>query len=70
MGIAALIVRTIARRFGAENILVSDRGVKEGYLQLVLDGREQGAYFDFAKDASVIEREADAEEAEADKQKK
>ena len=64
VGIAALIVRTIARRFGAENILVSDRGVKEGYLQLVLDGREQGAYFDFAKDASVIEREADAEEAE------
>ena len=44
VGIAALIVRTIARRFGAENILVSDRGVKEGYLQLVLDGREQGAY--------------------------
>lgn len=67
VGIAAIIARTVARRFGAENILVSDRGVKEGYLQLVLDGREQGSYYDFSKEESVIVPQA--QEAQADRKK-
>ncbi len=45
---AAVVIKKLLKRFDASNIIVSDRGVKEGYLSLVLDGRENGAYYDFA----------------------
>ena len=54
VGIAAVVAKTVFRRFGAENIVVSDRGVKEGYLQLVTAGQEQGAFYDFAKEEPII----------------
>ena len=43
---AAIVLKVLFKRFGVDNILVSDRGVKEGYLQLVLDGSEQGEWCD------------------------
>lgn len=49
IGPAAIVLKVLFKRFGVNNIIVSDKGVKEGYLQLVLDGRESGEYFDFAQ---------------------
>lgn len=53
---AAIVLKTLFKRFGVSRIVVSDRGVKEGYLRLVLEGKEQGAFFDFR-----AEREKSAE---------
>lgn len=44
---AAIVLKTLFKRFGVGHIVVSDRGVKEGYLRLVLDGKEQGEGYDF-----------------------
>ena len=49
VGSAAIVLKHLFKRFGADNIVVSERGVKEGYLQLVLEGRESGAYYDFVR---------------------
>ena len=49
IGSAAIVLKYLFKRFGVDNIVVSDRGVKEGYLQLVLEGKETGAYYDFAR---------------------
>ena len=49
IGSAAVVLKYLFKRFGVDNIVVSERGVKEGYLQLVLEGRESGAYYDFAR---------------------
>ena len=50
IGSAAIVLKLLFKRFGVDHILVSDRGVKEGYLQLVLEGRECGLYYDFTSD--------------------
>ena len=47
IGPAAIVLKVLFKRFGVDNIIVSDKGVKEGYLQLVLCGKEQGKSFDF-----------------------
>lgn len=52
IGPATIILKTLFKRFGVKHILVSDRGVKEGYLQLVLEGKESGMYYDFAAGAA------------------
>ena len=44
IGSAAIVLKYLFKRFGVENIIVSERGVKEGYLQLVLAGKEEGTY--------------------------
>lgn len=49
IGSAAIVLKLLFKRFGVENVLVSERGVKEGYLQLVLEGREEGAFYAFPK---------------------
>ena len=49
VGPAAIVLKTLFKRFGVENIVVSDKGVKEGFLQLILEGKETGLYFDFAR---------------------
>ena len=54
VGIAAVIAKTVFRRFGAKQLLVSDRGVKEGYLQLVAEGKVCASFYDFAKEEAVI----------------
>ena len=47
IGSAAIVLKLLFKRFDVENIIVSERGVKEGYLRLVLEGKESGAYYDF-----------------------
>ena len=49
IGSAAVVLKYLFKRFGVEHIVVSERGVKEGYLQLVLEGKETGAYYDFTR---------------------
>lgn len=49
VGVAAVVLKFLFKRFGVDNIVVSDRGVKEGYLELVLRGEETGLYYDFRK---------------------
>ncbi len=60
IGSAAIVLKLLFKRFGVENVLVSERGVKEGYLQLVLEGREEGAFYAFPK---AEEKEAPAKPA-------
>lgn len=64
VGVASVVARTFVKRFGAERILVSERGVKEGYLQLVLEGKESGAYYDFSSGKAVFPPRADAQGAD------
>ena len=47
VGIAAIVTRTLAKRFGTKDILVSDHGVKEGYLRLILSGELIGAPYHY-----------------------
>ncbi len=62
IGSAAIVLKTLFKRFGVDNIVVSDRGVKEGYLQLVLEGKETGLWYDFATgETGGEERTAPAE---------
>ena len=68
VGVASVVARTFVKRFGAERILVSERGVKEGYLQLVLEGKERGAYYDNASGKAVFPPRAAAQaQASAEK---
>lgn len=46
---ACVVLKTLLKRFDVTNILVSDLGVKEGYLQLVLSGEEQGLPIDLGE---------------------
>lgn len=57
IGAAAVALKVLFKRFGVETIVVSESGVKEGYLRLVLDGREEGDYALLTPPASS-EREA------------
>ena len=57
IGAAAVALKALFKRFGVETIVVSESGVKEGYLRLVLDGREEGDYALLTPPASS-EREA------------
>lgn len=66
VGIAAVIAKTVFKRFGADNIVVSDRGVKEGYLHLIIEGKQSGAFYDFAKGGSFEPVAAKAEEAKSE----
>ena len=54
VGIASVIVKELYKRFKAETLLVSDRGVKEGYLQLILEEKQRGSFFDFASGKCVV----------------
>ncbi len=46
--VAALILKELLKRFKLDNIVVSDCGVKEGYLSLVATGAEKGAAIDLS----------------------
>ena len=54
VGIAAVVAKAVFRRFGAKDLLVSDRGVKEGYLQLVNEGKIEASDYDFRKEEASI----------------
>ena len=66
VGIAAVIAKTVFRRFGAKQLLVSDRGVKEGYLQLVAEGKVRASFYDFAKEEAVILHVGQPEDGQED----
>ena len=70
IGPATIILKTMFKRFGVRHIVVSDRGVKEGYLQLVLEGKESGMYCDLQENTlGGTPREATAEPAKQKKNK-
>lgn len=64
IGPAAVVLKVLFKRFGVSSIIVSDKGVKEGYLQLVLEGGESGAYYDFASCALFGELKAEPQQEE------
>lgn len=72
IGPAAVVLKVLFKRFGVSSIIVSDKGVKEGYLQLVLEGGESGAYYDFASCAlfGEVKAEPQQEENESNPRKK
>ena len=53
VGLAAVVAEALCKRFGAEKIVVSNKGVKEGYLELVRSGSFRGAYYDFSQEAGA-----------------
>ena len=70
IGPATIILKTMFKRFGVRHIVVSDRGVKEGYLQLVLEGKDSGMYCDLQENTlGGTPREATAEPAKQKKNK-
>ena len=50
---AAVVLRAMLKYFGVSNIVVSDFGVKEGYLALVTDGRWQGVETDLNEEPAA-----------------
>ncbi|MCD8205140.1 MAG: hypothetical protein LUD29_00790 [Clostridia bacterium] len=50
---ACLVIRHVFKRFDVETVIVSDRGVKEGYLNLILQGKESGICCGFDADGNV-----------------
>lgn len=59
MGSAMIALRTILNRFDVEKAIVSDCGVKEGYLSLVLGGAIKAEPFELNPINNDIEKEAD-----------
>lgn len=49
---AAITLKVLFKRLGVDRAIVSDTGVKEGYLDAVLRGSETGLYYDFSKGGS------------------
>ncbi len=49
IGPAVIVIRCLFKHFGVDDIIVSDRGVKEGYLKLMTSGAENGEYLDFTE---------------------
>lgn len=47
LGAAVITLKTLLKRFGIENVIVSELGVKEGYLKLILDGKVDGEAYIF-----------------------
>lgn len=70
IGSAAIVLKLLFKRFDVENIIVSERGVKEGYLQLVLEGKESGAYYDFVRGGADGEARKLPEVKESEKKTK
>lgn len=67
---AAVILRAMLKYFGVSNIVVSDFGVKEGYLALVTDGRWEGTETDLNAIPVVETVNVPAEEESRPKKKK
>lgn len=66
--VATVVLKEMLRRFKPDNIVVSDCGVKEGYMALVATGKETGVPIDL--DTAVIEREPIVTEQPKKKTKK
>lgn len=53
--VAALVLKELIRRFKPDNVVISDTGVKEGYMSLVATGAEQGVPVDLFDIPSAYE---------------
>jgi len=47
LGAAVITLKTLLKRFDVDEVIVSDLGVKEGYLRLILDGKAEGEAYTF-----------------------
>lgn len=54
---AAIVLKTLFKRFAPENVVVSDMGVKEGYLSLILAGKENGECCDLMTEMTATSTE-------------
>lgn len=52
--IAAIILKELLKRFKVDNIVISDTGVKEGYMALVATGAEEGIPVDLGAPSPLI----------------
>ena len=68
VGIAAIVTKTLAKRFGAKDIIVSDHGVKEGYLRLILSGELIGAAYRYADEEETFFFEPASEDVSAEQE--
>ncbi len=66
IGAAVVALKAIFKRFGVERIVVSESGVKEGYLRLVLEGRETGEYVEIVAESHGIPEAAERPVADLD----
>lgn len=66
--VATLVLKELLRRFKPDNVVVSDCGVKEGYMSLIATGVEKGVPVDL--DFSVPKREPSAAPQRSGKKKK
>ncbi|MDE6401832.1 MAG: hypothetical protein K2L54_04375, partial [Clostridiales bacterium] len=53
--VATLVLKELLRRFKPDNVVVSDCGVKEGYMTLVATGEEKGVPIDLDGSAPKVE---------------
>ena len=65
--VAALILKELLKRFKLDNILISDCGVKEGYLILVATGAENAVPVDLAASVPNYAPVAPSEKKKSDK---
>lgn len=75
--IATLVLKELLKRFKPDNIVISDCGVKEGFLSLVASGREKGVPVDlcapvptFDPIEPIAEREKSKKAAKSEKSQK
>lgn len=66
IGASVVALKAIFKRFGVERIVVSESGVKEGYLRLVLEGRETGEYVEIVAESHGIPEAAERPVADRD----
>lgn len=68
--VSALILKELLKRFKLDNIVISDCGVKEGYLALVASGAEQGVSVDLASPPPTYSPVTDGRKEKSDKPRK
>lgn len=52
LGAAVITLKTLLKRFDIDKVIVSELGVKEGYLKLLLDGKTEGEAYALSSAAS------------------
>lgn len=67
--VAALVLKELLRRFKPENVVISDCGVKEGYLSLVAGGKEVGIPVDLVSSVPTYVETPEAERLKKAKKK-
>ncbi|MCH5165272.1 MAG: hypothetical protein J1G01_02595 [Clostridiales bacterium] len=68
--VATLVLKELLRRFKPDNIVISDCGVKEGYMALVATGEEKGIPIDLNASAPILAQTATEVKPKAKAKKK